>query len=371
MTGNKGNLLPVYVLADESGSMRPHIDELNRGLASLHEALLGEPMAAAKVRFSILRFADTCRNGCAWRTCAERTNCPHFLPVGAPVTGLPSRPSGSASHTTWRRSRLRGGRCTGLRCSSSAMDSRPTSGATSTGSLSTVPSRRRAQHHRLRHRPRAGRDHRRGSHPTRVRLRGQGGSRSRCGDRAVLHGPDEEHRRVRAIARFSPAGAGGAAARGVPDGHRCGLTSGEARTRQRVIRRASTAGHQMTRRRPMRLPPATKRGFRPPRRCRRTMREYPRPTDVRAIPLARTKPPQRAEASPADPLRGRPGCRRGGPMSLVRPCTISSPLPPTPPRIGRTPWPTAGPLTDSPSGWPRSAATPTGTVAFRARMTLR
>ncbi|WP_253866464.1 hypothetical protein [Micromonospora sp. WMMA2032] len=34
------------------------MDELNRGLASLHEALLGEPMAAAKVRFSILGFAD-------------------------------------------------------------------------------------------------------------------------------------------------------------------------------------------------------------------------------------------------------------------------------------------------------------------------
>ena len=58
MTGNRGNLLPVYVLGDESGSMIPYIDELNRGLASLHEALLGEPMAAAKVRFSIFGFAD-------------------------------------------------------------------------------------------------------------------------------------------------------------------------------------------------------------------------------------------------------------------------------------------------------------------------
>ncbi|BCJ62791.1 hypothetical protein Jiend_62130 [Micromonospora endophytica] len=48
----------MYVLADESGSMSRHIRELNRGLASLHEALLGEPMAAAKVRFSILGFAD-------------------------------------------------------------------------------------------------------------------------------------------------------------------------------------------------------------------------------------------------------------------------------------------------------------------------
>jgi uncharacterized protein YegL len=54
----RGTLLPVYVLADESHSMGRHIGELNRGLADLHEALLGEPMAAAKVRFSILGFAD-------------------------------------------------------------------------------------------------------------------------------------------------------------------------------------------------------------------------------------------------------------------------------------------------------------------------
>ncbi|MBN1172395.1 MAG: hypothetical protein JXA67_09490 [Micromonosporaceae bacterium] len=58
MTANRGNLLPVYVLADESGSMGPYIGKLNGGLASLHEALLGEPMAAAKVRFSILGFAE-------------------------------------------------------------------------------------------------------------------------------------------------------------------------------------------------------------------------------------------------------------------------------------------------------------------------
>jgi uncharacterized protein YegL len=57
----RGALLPVYVLADESHSMRRHIGELNRGLADLHEALLGEPMAAAKVRFSILGFADDVR----------------------------------------------------------------------------------------------------------------------------------------------------------------------------------------------------------------------------------------------------------------------------------------------------------------------
>ncbi|NUR30615.1 MAG: hypothetical protein HOV83_32985 [Catenulispora sp.] len=52
-------LLPVYVLADESGSMAPHIGELNAGLASLHAALLGEPMACAKVRLTIMGFSDT------------------------------------------------------------------------------------------------------------------------------------------------------------------------------------------------------------------------------------------------------------------------------------------------------------------------
>lgn len=58
MESNRGNLLPIYVLADESGSMSAHIDDLNDGLRSLHQALLGEPMAAAKVRFSLLGFSD-------------------------------------------------------------------------------------------------------------------------------------------------------------------------------------------------------------------------------------------------------------------------------------------------------------------------
>jgi uncharacterized protein YegL len=58
MESNRGHLLPIYVLADESGSMSANIDDLNDGLRSLHQALLGEPMAAAKVRFSVLGFSD-------------------------------------------------------------------------------------------------------------------------------------------------------------------------------------------------------------------------------------------------------------------------------------------------------------------------
>jgi uncharacterized protein YegL len=58
VSDNLGNVLPVYVVADESASMTPVVDELNAGLAALHRALLREPMAAAKVRFTILGFAD-------------------------------------------------------------------------------------------------------------------------------------------------------------------------------------------------------------------------------------------------------------------------------------------------------------------------
>ncbi|SER29251.1 vWA domain-containing protein [Actinokineospora terrae] len=61
MAENLGNVLPVYVVADESASMAGVVGELNAGLAELHRALLREPMAAAKVRFTILGFSDDVR----------------------------------------------------------------------------------------------------------------------------------------------------------------------------------------------------------------------------------------------------------------------------------------------------------------------
>ncbi|MFI2348391.1 VWA domain-containing protein [Streptomyces sp. NPDC019443] len=59
MAETLGQLLPVYVLADESYSMASQVNDLNAGMKSLHMALLGEPMAAAKVRFSVLGFSNT------------------------------------------------------------------------------------------------------------------------------------------------------------------------------------------------------------------------------------------------------------------------------------------------------------------------
>lgn len=59
MSEPKATILPVYFVADESYSMSNDVDDLNAGLASLLDALQGESMAAAKVRFCILGFSDT------------------------------------------------------------------------------------------------------------------------------------------------------------------------------------------------------------------------------------------------------------------------------------------------------------------------
>jgi uncharacterized protein YegL len=58
MADNRGVLLPVYIVADESFSMKSLERDLNDGLASLHESLRTEPMTAAKVRIAVLGFSD-------------------------------------------------------------------------------------------------------------------------------------------------------------------------------------------------------------------------------------------------------------------------------------------------------------------------
>lgn len=57
MADNRGVLLPAYVMADESYSMKPNSVALAEGLVSLHESLRAEPMIAAKVRLAILGFS--------------------------------------------------------------------------------------------------------------------------------------------------------------------------------------------------------------------------------------------------------------------------------------------------------------------------
>lgn len=58
MSEARGHLLPVYVVADESFSMKPYESDLNDGMTSLYEVLRSEPMIAAKVRLTVLGFSD-------------------------------------------------------------------------------------------------------------------------------------------------------------------------------------------------------------------------------------------------------------------------------------------------------------------------
>lgn len=54
----KAKVLPVYFVADESGSMKDLVGELNRGLTTLLDTMQTETMAAAKIRFSVIGFSD-------------------------------------------------------------------------------------------------------------------------------------------------------------------------------------------------------------------------------------------------------------------------------------------------------------------------
>jgi uncharacterized protein YegL len=53
----EGRLWPVYLVADESDSMHPHMDELNAGIASIRRAMMAQPMTAAKIRFTLVSFS--------------------------------------------------------------------------------------------------------------------------------------------------------------------------------------------------------------------------------------------------------------------------------------------------------------------------
>jgi uncharacterized protein YegL len=55
----RGAILLVYFVADESGSMKANIGELNAGLVNLQDSLQRQPFSAAKIRFSVIGFSDT------------------------------------------------------------------------------------------------------------------------------------------------------------------------------------------------------------------------------------------------------------------------------------------------------------------------
>jgi uncharacterized protein YegL len=62
MSAPEASVLPIYFVADCSGSMAGEpIAEVNKGLASLLDALQSESMAAAKVRFCVIGFDSLAR----------------------------------------------------------------------------------------------------------------------------------------------------------------------------------------------------------------------------------------------------------------------------------------------------------------------
>jgi uncharacterized protein YegL len=52
-----GTVLPVYFVADESGSMLGYVSILNEGLKDLQRAMMKDSMAASKIRLTIIGFS--------------------------------------------------------------------------------------------------------------------------------------------------------------------------------------------------------------------------------------------------------------------------------------------------------------------------
>jgi uncharacterized protein YegL len=52
-------ILPFYVVCDQSYSMADHLDALNDGLADLHRAVGTDPVVADKTRFCLIGFSGT------------------------------------------------------------------------------------------------------------------------------------------------------------------------------------------------------------------------------------------------------------------------------------------------------------------------
>ncbi|MGH3881086.1 MAG: vWA domain-containing protein [Actinophytocola sp.] len=52
-------ILPFYVVCDQSYSMTDHLDALNDGLAQLHRAVGTDPVVADKTRFCLIGFSGT------------------------------------------------------------------------------------------------------------------------------------------------------------------------------------------------------------------------------------------------------------------------------------------------------------------------
>lgn len=92
MEEERGILLPVYFVADESLSMEANIGELNDGIASLRDALEREPLAASKVRLSITGFSGSVETRMEMADIREMTRTPTLV----------TRPTGTSYDSAFR-----------------------------------------------------------------------------------------------------------------------------------------------------------------------------------------------------------------------------------------------------------------------------
>ncbi|WP_229068944.1 hypothetical protein [Actinoplanes sp. DH11] len=81
------NILPVYIVADESGSLGPQIEEINQGLESLLDAMRNSPLAAAKIRLSIIGFAEDAEVRLHLADVRQTTTPPLLQSRGASIYG--------------------------------------------------------------------------------------------------------------------------------------------------------------------------------------------------------------------------------------------------------------------------------------------
>ena len=76
-------VLPFYLVCDESGSMSDNIDMLNSELMpDLHQAIGNDPVTADKTRFSVIGFADDARVLLPMSDLSDLDSMPGLMPRG-------------------------------------------------------------------------------------------------------------------------------------------------------------------------------------------------------------------------------------------------------------------------------------------------
>jgi uncharacterized protein YegL len=83
MNTPEASILPIYFIADESGSMSDYIETLNDSLVNAIDALQQEPFAVSKVRLSVIGFGSSARTYMPLTEILEIETVPRFSVNGS------------------------------------------------------------------------------------------------------------------------------------------------------------------------------------------------------------------------------------------------------------------------------------------------